>query len=178
MSIKMKALAILLSIVVLAGVAVASACSTRTPGYWKNHYPDAWKTVSGTVHYIDNDPTLIGLPKYDNTWTLPGGSQSAALAILNTPVRGDARINLQQKVIAAILSVGFDNRHGWAFPPNYNAGGGGPTLPALIDQALTLLNTNSGPWTLGTNSAVRTQGLALASAIDYWLNYFDEAPIT
>jgi hypothetical protein len=28
------------------------------------------------------------------------------------------------------------------------------------------------------NNAVRTQGLALAASIDYWLNYFDEARIS
>jgi len=89
------------------------------------------------------------------------------------PVRGDARINLQQKVIAASLSILSDMQFGWNFPSQY---GDGTTLPELIAQANALLNANPGPWTPGSpadESGVRAQGLALASAIDYWLNYYD-----
>jgi hypothetical protein len=183
MKIQMKAIAILLSLVVLSGIAVASACSTRTPGYWKNHYPQAWPT-SATITYTDPDPALLGMPEYYGSWTLPGGSLSNALAILQMPVKGDAKINLQQKVIAAELSIAVDQRDGWAFPPNYNVAQVSQTLPGLIDQAVALLNSNSpynsAKWTPGSvadTHGIRAQGLALAGAIDGWLNYFDEAPI-
>jgi hypothetical protein len=87
--------------------------------------------------------------------------------------RGDARINLQQKVIAASLSILADMDTGWDFPSEYN---GGPTLPQLIASANALLDANPGPWTPhspAAESGVRAQGLALAGAIDYWLEYFD-----
>lgn len=181
MRIKMKAIAILLSLVVLSGIAVASACSTRTPGYWKNHYTEAWvnsKTdlpVTATITYQDIAPAPTTL----FSWTFPGGSPAAAEDILLTPNRGDAKINLQQKVIAAMLSISADNREGWNWPLNY-AGGpmGGKTLPVLITESIALINANTEPWTPRSDSGVRAQGLALAGAIDHWLNFFDEAPIT
>jgi hypothetical protein len=170
MTIKMKALAILLSLVVLSGIAVASACSTRTPGYWKNH---DWPTITSSFTYSD------GSTDYTHTWTLPAWFTKGTLQL---PVKGDARINLEQKVIAAILSIKMDNREGWTLPGHYTNGPfNGAVLPDLITAALNLIGPGTGPgWTPGSaaaNSGVRAQGLALASAIDYWLNYYDEAPI-
>jgi len=165
----MKAIAILLSLVVLSGIAVASACSTRTPGYWKNH---DWPTIASPFSYNDwaTGRTV--------TWTLPSWF---TVTTLQTPVRGDAKINLEQKVISAILSIKMDNREGWTLPGHYTNGPfNGKVLPDLITDALNLIKNNNGPWTPGSaaaNSGVRAQGLALASAIDYWLNYYDEAPI-
>jgi hypothetical protein len=168
---KYKAIAFLLCLALLAGIATVSACSTRTPGYWKNH---TW-SITSPFTYTDTGP-------YPGTfqWTLPSWFSEATL---QTPVRGDAKINLEQKVIAAILSIKADNRLGWNDIGHY-AGGpfNGATLPVLITMAFNLINNpaNSGPWTPGSSadqSGVRAQGLALASAIDYWLNFYDEAPI-
>ena len=166
MNIKMKAIAILLSLVVFSGISMASACDTRTPGYWKNHYPEAWP-ASASITY--SDPEVPPYTTYN--WILPGGSLQGALDILNTPVRGDASINLQQKVIAAIISIAADKITGWSYPPNF-AGGpmGGATLPELIDQSFTWLDAHP---TCLPGSEGRAQGLELASAIDYWLNLND-----
>ena len=174
MNIKIKVMALLLSFVILAGISAASACDTRTPGYWKNH---AWPTegfANDGFHYTDATTpfgVLNIVPK--PTWF--------TVDTLKTPVQGNAKINLEQKVIAAVLSMSADYREGWTWPANYIGGPmNGATLPQLIADAMNLINTNPGAWTPGSDAAqsgVRAQGLALASAIDYWLNFFDEAPI-
>jgi hypothetical protein len=169
MNMKVKMIAILMSIVLLAGIATVSACSTRTPGYWKNH---DW-SVGATFTYTDNtNPTVAYRGTW--TWTLPSWFSENTLQM---PVRGDAKVNLEQKVIAAVLSIKADNQLGWNDAGHF---AGGPTLPVLITQAFALINANPGAWTPGSAadaSGVRAQGLALASAIDYWLNFYDEAPI-
>lgn len=140
MSIRIRAIAFLLSFLLVAAVAVpfALACDTRTPGYWKNHYPGAWP-ASPEVTY--SDPEVEPHTLYE--WTLPGDTLEGALAILNTPVRGDVSINLKQKVIAAILSIADDPITGWSYAPNF-AGGPmeGATLPELIDAAVVWLGAN------------------------------------
>ena len=57
----------------------------RTPGYWKNH-PEMWPVAT----------LMIGEVLYD---------QARLLEILDTPVRGDARIILMKHLIAAKLNV-------------------------------------------------------------------------
>jgi hypothetical protein len=96
--------------------------------------------------------------------------------ILWMPVKGDARINLQQKVIAASLSIACDPAFGWDADWKYGGSTplGGPT--GLVAQAYDLLDANPGPWTPGSaadESGIRDQGLALVSTIDYWLNFSD-----
>lgn len=84
-----------------------------TPGYWKNH-PEAWPVTSLT----------LGAITYD---------QAQLLAILNTPVRGDATIILAYHLIAAKLNV---------------ANGADPTIQGAIDQAdayLTMYPVGSNP---------------------------------
>ena len=142
-------------------VSAVFACETRTPGYWKNH-PEAWPTIRTT----DSRWGFI------QTFPIP----SNAMSILWMPVRGDARINLQQKVIAASLSILSDPNVGWDYDDRYSdealALGG---LPGMVEDANALLAT-PGPWTPNSpadQSGLRAEALALASQIDYWLNYFD-----
>ena len=163
----MKIAVILLVSTLAASFAIAgvSACETRTPGYWKNH-PNAWPTITIT------DSRWALTPAFEFTM-----NHQDAMDILKMPVKGDASINLQQKVIAASLSILSDPNIGWNNDPRYSpealALGG---LPGMVNAANTLLNDNLGPWTPGSAadlSGVRTEGLALASQIDYWLNFFD-----
>ena len=93
MNIKIKVMALLLSFVILAGIAVVSACDTRTPADWKNH---TWK-IGSSFTYTDETSPCAGHP-----WTIP---EWFTQATFQTPVKGgDAKINLEQKVIAAILN--------------------------------------------------------------------------
>lgn len=155
-----KNVGVLLVAVLAASLAVSmvAACQTGTPGYWKNH-PGAWPSIRTT----DSRWGFI------QTFPIPAD----AMSILWMKDGGDARINLQQKVIAASLSILADPDIGWDYDPRY---GGATSLPVLVAQANALLTANPRPWTPGSTadeSGVRAQGLALASAIDYWLNYFN-----
>lgn len=163
--IKKSRIAVLLLVSVLAAslaISLVSACATLTPGYWKNH-PEAWVVR----------PITVAGWGFSENWIIPAN----AMDILNTPVRGDARVNLQQKVIAAELSIMSDKDLGWNFPSEYQGGPmPGVTVPQLIDSSIALLAANAGPWTPNSaadTSGVRAQGLALAGAIDYWLNFYD-----
>ena len=96
--------------------------------------------------------------------------------ILWKPVKGDAKINLQQKVIAASLSILSDPNVGWDYDERYSdealAMGG---LPGMIEDANIMLAI-PGPWTPGSpadESGLRADALELAGIIDYWLNFFD-----
>jgi len=171
--IKTKIAVVVLVSMLAASLAVssASACETRTPGYWKNHLDD-WPIEPGQTL-----TTFVGTFwdygwGFVQTFTIP----SDAMTILQTPVKGDARINLQQKVIAASLSLLSDQAWGWDNDARYggSTGLGGPG--GLLAQANELLEDNPGPWTprsAADQSGIRAQGLALASQIDYWLNFFD-----
>lgn len=148
-------------------VATAFACKTGTPGYWKNHYPEAWCALPGQTVVLTE--AVYG---FDQTFVIPAD----AMTILTSPVKGDARINLEQKVIAAMCSIACDPDIGWDNDPRYGGttGLGGPG--GLVDQAIDLLDSDPGPWTPSSpaaDSGLRAEALALASTIDYWLNYFD-----
>ena len=168
-TIKKSRLTIVLLVSLLAtsiAVATASACHTLTPGYWKTH-PEEWCLTPGVAYTTDE-----GDYGFVQTLFIP----SDAMDILWMPVKGDARINLQQKVIAASLSIAWYPDIGWDFPSEYNYGTPLAGPGGLVDQANTLLEDNPGPWTPGSvadESGVRDQGLALASIIDYWLNFYD-----
>ena len=142
-------------------ISTALACETRTPGYWKNH-PEAWPTITTTNSSWG----------FIQTFPIPAN----AMEILWMPVKGDAKINLQQKVIAASLSILSDPNVGWDYDERYSdealtMGG----LPGMVEDANIMLAT-PGPWTPGSaadESGLRADALELAGIIDYWLNFFD-----
>ena len=145
-------------------ITTALACETRTPGYWKNH-PEAWPTITTTNSSWG----------FIQTFPIPAN----AMEILWKPVKGDAKINLQQKVIAASLSILSDPNVGWDYDERYStearAMGG---LPGMVQKANEMLADPEypGPWTPGSDAAedgVRAAALELAGMIDYWLNFFD-----
>ena len=148
-------------------ISTALACETRTPGYWKNH-PEAWPTITAT------DERWGLTPNFEFTM-----DPEEAMEILLTPVKGDARINLQQKVIAASLSILSDPNVGWDYDERYSPEAlekGG--LPGMVKEANEMLADPEypGPWTPGSDAAkdgVRAAALELAGMIDYWLNFFD-----
>lgn len=103
-------------------------------GYWKNH-PDDFPVTS----------LSIGCQTY---------TQAELLAILGTPVRGDASLILADQLIAAKLNI-------------FN--GSDPTpISATISQADALLCTFSGklPYDVAPSSAAGQQMTALASTLD------------
>ena len=142
-------------------ITTALACETRTPGYWKNH-PEAWPTITTTNSSWG----------FIQTFPIPAN----AMEILWKPVKGDAKINLQQKVIAASLSILSDPNVGWDYDERYSdealtMGG----LPGMVEDANIMLAI-PGPWTPGSpadESGLRADALELAGIIDYWLNFFD-----
>lgn len=77
---------------------------TYTPGYWKNHLEN-WPL----------ETVLVGANEL---------SQSEAMAVLNTPVGGDATIILGYHLIAATLNVAY---------------GADPVIQSAIDEANDLL---------------------------------------
>jgi len=76
-------------------VNLASSCpptpppGTGTPGYWKNH-PEAWPAEQGTLGGV--------------TYT-----KSEAIAIMNTPGRGDKTYTMFSALAAAMLNVAIGN---------------------------------------------------------------------
>jgi len=123
----------------LRAVAVHVDCpapGTLTQGYWKNH-PDKWPVSSvqlgaGTV------------------------TESQAIAILNTPVRGDATLILAYQLIAAEL----------------NAALGNPTscVSSTISAANALLATYPVGSNLSSSSSAGVTATALANTLDQYNN--------
>ena len=109
---------------------------TLTIGYWKNH-ADKWPVTSVT---------------------LGGGtiSETQALAILNTPPRGDATIILAQQLIAAELNVQLGNTSS--------------CVSSTIAAANSLLAANPVGSHLSTSSAAGQQAVALGSTLDSYNN--------
>lgn len=140
------------SLIVVMAAPSALAVDTRTPGYWKNH-PEAWVIAPGAESpngiWIGEDVTL-----------------EQALEILKTPIKGDARINLQQKLIALTLSKATPGY--WDDPDLFP---GTPTLRQLYIDACDFLAAHPEP--LKKPSADRNTALLMASQIDHWLNYYD-----
>lgn len=86
-----NALFLFVAIIALGGISssTAFACScepgTGTPGYWKNH-PDAWPV----------DGIIIGGVPY---------TKDEAIAIMETPVKGDKSITMFNALVAAKLNL-------------------------------------------------------------------------
>ena len=154
----------IMPLVALAIISVSAqgvlACTTGTPGYWKNH-PEAWPT--GIVRVGSTD------------YSLPRQVAKNALMEMLTTNPGkisdkllQAQIILKQKIVAAQLSMlkypGWTNPdtgipdwgQAWYFD-GYTGG-----MVGLISDANTALQ--------GTD---RAEILRFASLIDYWLNYWD-----
>jgi hypothetical protein len=113
-----------------------------TQGYWKNH-PDAWPVTTLT----------LGSQTY---------TEAELLAILRTPVRGDASLILAHQLIAAKLNIangsdpapvsatiaGADSLlSGFAGTLPYHVRPSSPTGQAMVDDAVTLDSYNSGQLT-------------------------------
>lgn len=140
---KIGILALLVTLVASTTVASVMAC-TWTPGYWKNH-PEAWGGPGG--HTIQ-----VGAISYDLTVQ---ADKNSVMAILKTPVKGDAWINLAQKVIAMELSI-LD------VP--------GTLMDTLLadSNACLAAHTSYKPHEPG-----RAEALAYAAELDYYLNLWD-----
>jgi hypothetical protein len=140
------------------------ATPALTWGFWKNHtgfgpQADAWPVgtfnIAPGVTYIGKD---VG-GHAAGTMTFGGHTYSFSdlQAILATPVRGDALINLGHQLIAAILNVanGADPSGTLAVP--------------LIKQASDLLATGSattpGPLVIGVNHVTQGSDPALYAAL-------------
>ncbi|MBN1497704.1 MAG: hypothetical protein JXA07_13090 [Spirochaetes bacterium] len=79
----------------------------RTPGYWKNH-PEMWVAEAGLTA-----PMMLTIGGVEYT-------QEQLLGMLNTPVRGDAKVIMIKHLIAAKLNV---------------LSGGDPGIQTSIDAA-------------------------------------------
>jgi len=109
-----------------------------TQGYWKNH-PNAWPVTTLT----------LGSQTY---------SQTELLAILNTPVHGDASIILAHQLIAAKLNI---------------AAGSDPTpISSTIAHADSLLSGFSGklPYNVAPSSNIGQMMVSDASTLDNYNN--------
>ena len=98
---------------------VANACPL-TQGFWKNH-PNAWPVSSltlGTVTY----------------------SKAQLITILQTPVQGDASLNLAHQLIAAMLNIGNGSNPSPISATITDANGdlGSGTIPQGVDTSSTL----------------------------------------
>jgi len=141
-------------------VATASACITLTPGYWKNHDWPVSSVTAGGVTVTEAET----LNKAGIMWTAP---------------KGDVWIILAQKVVAAKLSMLADPNtpdyahwdDEWLF---YIEGSpyAGMTFEEVVADADEWLQDNSSP--VKGNTLAGAEGLALASWIDFWLNWYDE----
>lgn len=105
---------------------------TYTQGFWKTH-PEAWPV----------DHLTIGSVTYD---------QDALLALLNTPVRGDASLALAHQLIAALLNVAA-----------------GATPIEAIDDAQQWMTVNGSgplPYGIAASTTAGAQATALAAELD------------
>ncbi|MGE3174910.1 MAG: hypothetical protein AB7O97_19945 [Planctomycetota bacterium] len=111
----------------------------HTQGYWKNH-ASAWPVTSLT----------LGCTNY---------TQLQCLALFQTPVRGDASINLAHQLMAAKLSVA-DNASNW------------PAIGPTIEAADALLCTFAGslPYGVASSTATGQQMVYLAQVLDGFNN--------
>ena len=158
-----------IGILVVVGAILASltiptvlACTTRTPGYWKNH-ENAWPT-SGTF--------WVGAEQYD--LANPDDVDDLMDILWSRPRSGDAWIILAQKVIAAQLSMrAYPGPH-WADTSNFGGYPGG--MVGLVGDANAWLASHTSPCLPG--AANRDTGLALAETLDHWLNEWNEYGLT
>ncbi len=154
---RLKMILIVMILCLTVTIPTALACTTRTPGYWKTH-TENWIIPDG-ASVPNTDPT--------DMWIGQAITKQTAIDILKTPVGGDARINLQQKLIAAVLSIGADPGQ-WDNPDLFK---GTPTMTQLYKDACAFLASHTAPLTPRTEG--RAEALILAGQIDYWLNYYD-----
>jgi hypothetical protein len=109
---------------------------TLTIGFWKNH-PTAWPVSSVTL----------------GSGTV---SEAAAIAILQTPPRGDATIILAQQLIAAELNVALGNTSS--------------CVSSTISAANALLAAHPVGSGLSPSSSAGQQATSLASTLDAYNN--------
>ena len=144
---------------IFASIAVSSAlaCTTLTPGYWKNHR-SAWP--SGVI-FVGADPYNLGdSGDVDDLMEILWADKGRRKNDL-TPDE-QAWIILAQKVIAAQLSMLKYPHPSWSNPGSF---GGYPNgMVGMVDDANALL---AGPGT-------RTAMLDLAEIMDDWLNIWNE----
>jgi len=157
----MKKIGILLTVAaILVSMTVPSvlACTTRTPGYWKNHL-EAWPTT-GTI--------TVGALPYGLS---DSGDVDDLMDILwAKPKKGNAWIILAQKVIAAQLSMLVYPHNGWSELGNF--GGYTDGMVGLVGNANIWLASHANPCLPGAMN--RDTGLALAETMDHWLNEWNE----
>jgi len=104
----------------------------KTPGYWKNH-PEMWVAEAGLIA-----PMMLTIGGVEYT-------QEQLLAMLNTPVRGDAKVIMIKHLIAAKLNV---------------LSGAEPSIQAYIDAADTCL----------INNCSKKNMLSIKDALDFYNN--------
>jgi hypothetical protein len=115
----------------------AGSCLPLTQGYWKNH-PGAWKNGSGL---------MLGTNFYSN---------DQLLNILNTPVQGDASVDLAHQLIAALLNI---------------ANGTDPTpVQSTIADAQNLIGSGFIPENIAPSSPVGQQMVGDAKILDDYNN--------
>ena len=149
---------LLVSAVILGSLTVqgALACTTRTPGYWKNHL-EAWP-MSGTI--------TVGAVGYDLSVS---GDVDALMDILWDQPKGDKWITLAHKVIAAQLSMMVYPGAHWLDPGNFDYYPGG--MVGMVDDANVLLAAHSE---YRPKAPGRADVVDLAEIMDDWLNFWDE----
>jgi hypothetical protein len=115
----------------------AGSCQTLTQGYWKNHQ-GAWQDGSGLS---------LGTTFYTN---------SQLEDILNTPVRGDASVDLAHQLIAALLNIA----NGTSSIP----------IQTTLNDAATLLGSGTVPENIPASSPVGQQMTGDASILNDYNN--------
>jgi hypothetical protein len=112
-------------------------CPPLTQGYWKNHQ-SAWKNGSGL---------MLGTNFYTN---------AELESILQTPVRGDASVNLGHQLIAALLNIA-------------NGTDPGP-VQATINDANSVIGSGTIPEGISPSSPTGQQMEADAMTLDDFNN--------
>lgn len=115
----------------------AGNCAPLTQGYWKNH-PGAWQDGSGLT---------LGTSFYTN---------DQLMALLNTPVQGDASVNLAHQLIAALLNID-------------NGTDGTPVQPTIAD-ANNLIGAGPLPEHIPSSSPIGQQMVGDANVLDNFNN--------
>jgi len=115
----------------------AAACPPLTQGYWKNH-TDAWRDGSGLT---------LGTNFYTN---------AQLETLLETPVRGDASLELAHQLIAALLNI--DN------------GTTGIPIQSTIADANNLIGSGILPENVNPSSPLGQQMEGDASILDQYNN--------
>ncbi len=139
---KLRAMAVIAAamFILITGVLPMYAqgtCPPLTQGYWKNHQ-SAWKDGSGLT---------LGTNFYGN---------AQLESILQSPVRGDASVNLGHQLIAALLNVA-------------NGTDPGP-IQSTLDDANNLIGSGTIPEGISPSSPIGQQMEANAMTLDDFNN--------